>query len=71
MLRPQIFSPDSTIPDIDEWSEHFQINEDAEITSSTEIGEVTVRILRFNDFERVLERQGLIELSLWKVKSTI
>jgi hypothetical protein len=54
-------------PRIDDWSEHFQVNEDAEITSLTEIGEVTIRILKFNDFERLLERQGLIELELWKV----
>lgn len=42
--------------------------EDAEIISLTEIGQVTIRIFKFNDFERVLERQGLIELGLWRVR---
>ena len=55
-------------PRIDVWTEHFQINEDAEIIPLTEIGEVTVRIFKFNEFERVLERQGLIELGLWRVR---
>jgi hypothetical protein len=55
-------------PRIDIWSEHFRVDEDAEIISLTEIGEVTARIFKFNDFERVLERQGLIELGLWKIK---
>ena len=52
-------------PRIDVWADHFQVNEDAEIIPLTEIGEVTVRIFKFNEFERVLERQGLIELGLW------
>lgn len=54
-------------PRIDVWSEHFQIDENTLIISLTEIGEVTARIFKFNDFERVLERQGLIELGLWKI----
>ena len=49
-------------PRNDVWTEHFQCNEDAEIISLTEIGEVTIRIFKFNEFERVLERQGLIAL---------
>lgn len=52
-------------PQVDVWTEHFQVNEDAKIIPLTEIGEVTVRIFKFNEFERVLERQGLIELGLW------
>lgn len=55
-------------PRIDTWTEHFRLNEDAEIKPLTEIGEVTARIFKFNDFERVLERQGLIELGLWKIR---
>ena len=55
-------------PRIDVWSEHFQINENAEIIPSTEIGEVTITILKFNAFERLLERQGLIELGLWEIR---
>lgn len=55
-------------PRIDVWTKHFQVNEDAEIIPLTEIGEVTGRIFKFNEFERVLERQGLIELGLWLVR---
>lgn len=55
-------------PRIDIWTEHFQVNEDAEILPLTEIGEVTIRIFKFNDFERILERQGLIELGLWNIR---
>lgn len=52
-------------PRIDVWSEHFHINENAEIESLTEIGEVTVFIFGFNEPERIDERKGLIELGLY------
>jgi hypothetical protein len=39
-------------------SDHFQL-QGLSILPRTEIGEVTVRILRFNDNERILERQEL------------
>lgn len=45
-------------PRIDRWSDHFQL-QGLSIEPRTEIGEVTVRILRFNDNERILERQEL------------
>lgn len=45
-------------PRIDRWSDHFQLNGSL-IQARTEIGEVTVRILRFNDSERILERLEL------------
>ncbi len=45
-------------PRIDRWSDHFQLL-GLSIQPRTEIGEVTVRILRFNDNERILERQEL------------
>lgn len=45
-------------PRIDQWSEHFQLA-DFQIEALTEIGEVTARILRFNESERILERQAL------------
>lgn len=48
-------------PRTDKWSEHFRLNESI-IEPLTEIGEVTIRILGFNDFERVQERKGLIEI---------
>jgi hypothetical protein len=45
-------------PRIDHWSAHFQLDK-LHIKFITEIGEVTARILRFNDSERILERQTL------------
>jgi hypothetical protein len=45
-------------PRVDHWSEHFQFDK-LHIKFITEIGEVTARILRFNDSERILERQSL------------
>jgi hypothetical protein len=54
-------------PRIDRWTEHFRIDDEAFILPQTDIGEVTFKIFRFNDFERVLERQGLIELGLWQI----
>lgn len=54
-------------PRIDTWTEHFEVDENSEIIPLTDIGEVTERIFKFNDFERVLERQGLIELGLWQL----
>lgn len=56
----RFFSPRSDI-----WSEHFRVNENVEIESLTEIGEVTVLIFGFNEPERVDERKGLIELGLY------
>jgi hypothetical protein len=47
-------------PRRDSWREHFQLD-GAIIRSSTDIGEVTARILDFNDEDRILERQILIE----------
>jgi len=47
-------------PRIDHWTDHFELS-GALIKPRTEIGEVTVRILDFNDSERLLERQGLIQ----------
>jgi 5-methylcytosine-specific restriction endonuclease McrA len=40
-------------PRLDRWSDHFQLQE-LSIQARTDIGEVTVRILRFNDNERIL-----------------
>jgi len=45
-------------PRIDKWSDHFRL-EGNFIHSLTEIGEATARILRFNDTERILEREAL------------
>jgi HNH endonuclease len=51
-------------PRTDIWKNHFSIDNQSFIISLTEIGEVTIKILKFNDFERVSERKGLIELGL-------
>lgn len=46
-------------PRSDQWSEHFRL-QDSILQSISTIGEVTARILGFNDSERLLERQLLI-----------
>lgn len=48
-------------PRTDSWKEHF-ILEGAIIKPQTDIGEVTARILDFNNSDRILERQVLIEV---------
>jgi hypothetical protein len=45
-------------PRADRWAEHFELQGPL-IQSRTPIGEATVRTLRLNDAERVLERQVL------------
>lgn len=47
-------------PRRDQWSEHFRL-EQSTITPVSSIGEVTVRILGFNDRNRLMERQILID----------
>ncbi len=46
-------------PRDDHWSEHFKLD-DATIIAKTSVGEVTARILGFNDERRIIERQLLI-----------
>jgi hypothetical protein len=41
------------------WEEHFQLNEEGSITGLTPEGRATVRLLEFNDPERVQERVAL------------
>jgi hypothetical protein len=48
-------------PRIDGWPEHFAFD-GARIAGRTEVGEVTARLLRFNEDERVLERSLLQSL---------
>lgn len=45
-------------PRTDRWSEHFGLV-GVTIRTVTDIGEVTARILDFNDDDRILERQAL------------
>lgn len=48
-------------PRRDFWGEHFRLDE-AVIQPRTDIGEVTARILEFNNTGRITERQLLIEI---------
>jgi HNH endonuclease len=48
-------------PRQDVWSEHFEL-EGARILGTTKIGEATVRLLRLNLEERLLEREMLLTL---------
>ncbi len=48
-------------PRKDQWSRHFCLKGSV-IRSLTEIGDVTARILKFNETERILERETLIGL---------
>ena len=51
-------------PRKDIWSAHFEIQEGA-IYGKTEIGIATVKIFKFNDLERLIFRQQLIQFSLY------
>ncbi len=48
-------------PRRDFWGDNFRLDE-AAIQPLTDIGEVTARILEFNNEDRILERQALIEV---------
>lgn len=59
-------APDSELvrfynPRIDQWHEHFRLV-GALFTPFSEMGEVTIRILKMNDPEHVLERKVLAQL---------
>lgn len=54
-------------PRIDSWSEHFRLDGNL-IEPLTSIGEATARILKFNEIERVLERQTLIVIRRYPSK---
>lgn len=45
-------------PRIERWQEHFTL-EGAHIVGLTEIGQVTIQLLRLNDEERIVERAVL------------
>ena len=55
-------------PRTDNWFEHFRLSEGL-IEPLTEIGEVTIKVLGFNDLERILERKGLIEIGCYPPES--
>jgi hypothetical protein len=51
-------------PRIHVWAEHFEV-ENAEILPKSKIGQATVKVLRFNDPERLIHRQVLAEDGLY------
>jgi hypothetical protein len=51
-------------PRLDTWRDHFQL-EAARIKPLTAIGEVTVRLLRLNAADRVLQREALQAVSAY------
>lgn len=57
-------------PRIDVWSEHFRLD-GILIEPLTSIGEATARILKFNEIERVLERQTLIAIGRYPSKPAL
>lgn len=57
-------------PRTDRWAEHFRFNGDW-IEPITSIGEATARILRFNDSERILERQKLAEIKRYPTNEAL
>ncbi|MBI4752748.1 MAG: HNH endonuclease [Acidobacteria bacterium] len=57
-------------PRTDKWFDHFRHNQ-AIIEYLSEIGEATSRILRFNDSDRILEREELIQIGRYPVAEAI
>jgi hypothetical protein len=53
-------------PRLDQWHEHFRL-QDAVILPLTSEARVTVKILRINEPDRVIERRYLLEAGLWQV----
>ncbi|MBI5914179.1 MAG: HNH endonuclease [Bacteroidetes bacterium] len=51
-------------PRIDLWDEHFEVS-GALILPKTEIGEATVKIFQFNQVDRLLEREMLVNAGLF------
>lgn len=51
-------------PRIDDWFEHFTVD-NGQINPKTEIGAATIKLLKLNDLNRILERLDLIEAGLF------
>lgn len=49
-------------PQRGEWDEHFSLSENGVIEAQTAEGRVTAKVLKFNRFELVVDRQRLIKL---------
>ena len=52
-------------PRTQNWSDHFEMNEEAQIIGKTAIGRVTVRTLQLNHSKQLKSRRDLIETGLW------
>ena len=57
-------------PRTDRWADHFKLN-GMVIEPLTNIGQVTARILGFNDSERILEREELADLDRYPTASAL
>jgi len=57
-------------PRTDKWPDHFQL-EGTIIKPITDIGEATAKILDFNNIDRIIERQTLIDLGRYPHPSAI
>lgn len=57
-------------PRADRWAEHFRL-EQATVTPLTEIGEVTARILAFNDSARLHEREEMIRFGKYPSEAAV
>jgi len=57
-------------PRTDKWADHFQL-EGTIIKPITDIGEATAKILDFNNIDRIIERQTLIDLGRYPHPSAI
>jgi HNH endonuclease len=51
-------------PRKDNWFEHFEVS-DGLIVPKTDVGEATIKLLKLNDVNRILERLDLIEAGLF------
>lgn len=51
-------------PRIDNWSDHFSMLFDGEITHYSDIGEVTSRTFNFNQEDKMILRKSLIEIGV-------
>ena len=57
-------------PRTDRWAEHFRLD-GYRIEPVTSIGEATARILKFNDSERILERETFVEMKRYPTKQAL
>lgn len=52
-------------PRIEEWNDHFLIDNSGQIIGTSEVGKATVKIFSINHPDRIIERRILLELSNW------